>query len=146
MIDKTILLIEDNADDEALTRRALKKNHIMNTVLVARDGAEALDYLLGTGIHAEKAYDLPDVILLDLNLPKINGHEVLQQIRRHERTKLLPVVILTTSNEDEDKVKSYCNGANSYVRKPVSFEQFTEAIGQLGIYWLQLNEIPRPQK
>ncbi len=144
MDNKTILLIEDNADDEALTRRALKKNNILNTVVVARDGVEALDYLLGTGSCAgQQEINLPYIILLDLNLPKINGHEVLKQIRQNERTRLLPVIVLTTSNEDEDKIKSYRNGANSYVRKPVSFEQFTEAIGQLGMYWLLLNEVQR---
>jgi len=144
MVNKTIFLIEDNADDEALTLRALKKNQIMNTVVVARDGAEALEYLLGTDTQDEQQpRELPDVILLDLNLPKISGHEVLQQIRHHERTKLLPVIILTTSNEDEDKIKSYQYGANSYVRKSVSFEQFSETIRQLGLYWLQLNEVPR---
>lgn len=144
MNNKTILLVEDNADDEALTLRALKKNNILNTVVVARDGAEALAYLFG----ADNAGDgeptaLPEVVLLDLNLPKISGHEVLQQIRGQERTRFLPVVVLTTSNEDEDKVKSYQLGANSYVRKPVAFEQFTEAIRQLGMYWLLLNEAPR---
>jgi len=144
MDNRTILLVEDNADDEALTLRALKKNHILNRVVVARDGAEALDYLFGTGSYAtEVPGPLPEVVLLDLNLPKISGHEVLARIRGQERTRLLPVVILTTSNEDEDKIKSYQLGANSYVRKPVSFDQFTEAIRQLGMYWLLLNEAPR---
>jgi len=146
MDNKTILLVEDNADDEALTLRALKKNNILNTVEVVRDGAEALGYLFGNKeTDTPAAHTLPVVVLLDLNLPKISGHEVLQQIRSHEHTTLLPVVILTTSNADEDKIKSYRLGANSYVRKPVSFEQFTEAIGQLGIYWLLLNEVPRCQ-
>lgn len=144
MNNKTILLVEDNADDEALTLRALKKNKIMNTVVVARDGAEALDYLFGSKHTSDgMPIPLPEVVLLDLNLPKISGHEVLQQIRGQERTRFLPVVVLTTSNEDEDKIKSYQFGANSYVRKPVAFEEFTEAIRQLGIYWLLLNEAPR---
>jgi two-component system response regulator len=144
MNNKMILLVEDNADDEALTLRALKKNNILNTVVVARDGAEALAYLFGAGNGDDgAAMDLPEVVLLDLNLPKISGHEVLQQIRSQERTRFLPVVVLTTSNEDEDKIKSYQLGANSYVRKPVAFEQFTEAIRQLGMYWLLLNEAPR---
>jgi two-component system response regulator len=144
MNNKTILLVEDNADDEALTLRALKKNNILNTVVVARDGAEALAYLFGAdNAMDEEPIALPEVVLLDLNLPKISGHEVLQQIRSQERTRFLPVVVLTTSNEDEDKIKSYQLGANSYVRKPVAFEQFTEAIRQLGMYWLLLNEAPR---
>lgn len=139
----TILLVEDNADDEELTLRALKKNRITNNVVVARDGAEALDYLLATGSHAGRdPMDLPQVVLLDLKLPKIDGLEVLRRLRSNERTKLLPVVILTSSNEEQDRLKGYGLGANSYVRKPVDFGKFTEAVGQLGLYWLLLNEQP----
>ncbi|OGQ88082.1 MAG: two-component system response regulator [Deltaproteobacteria bacterium RIFOXYD12_FULL_56_24] len=143
MEKKMILLVEDNPDDEALTLRALKKNNILNKVVVARDGAEALDFLFGTGVHAGRdAALLPEVILLDLNLPKLNGLEVLKQLRNHQQTSLLPVVILTTSNEDRDKIESYRLGCNSYIRKPVDFHQFSEAIRQLGIYWLVLNQAP----
>jgi two-component system response regulator len=142
--DKTILLVEDNPDDEALTLRALKANNVCNQVDVARDGAEALDYLFGTGMHSDrKTAELPEVILLDLKLPKVDGLEVLQRIRADERTKLVPVVILTSSKEERDLVNGYEKGANSYVRKPVDFDQFCEAIRQLGLYWLVLNERPR---
>jgi len=138
-----ILLVEDNPDDEALTLRALQKNNIINEVVVARDGAEALDFLFGTGAYADRDLALmPEVILLDINLPKINGLEVLEKIRANERTRLLPVVILTTSNEEQDKIKSYTLGANSFIRKPVDFQQFSEAIRQLGVYWLVLNQAP----
>ena len=138
-----ILLVEDNPDDEALTLRALQKNNILNEVVVARDGAEALDFLLGTGVHAGRDLAImPEVILLDINLPKINGLEVLERIRANERTRLLPVVILTTSNEEQDKIRSYTLGANSFIRKPVDFQQFSEAIRQLGVYWLLLNQAP----
>lgn len=138
-----ILLVEDNPDDEALTLRALKKNNILNEVVVARDGAEALDFLFGAGAYAGRDLALmPEVILLDINLPKINGLEVLERIRANERTRLLPVVILTTSNEERDKIKSYTLGANSFIRKPVDFQQFSEAIRQLGVYWLVLNQSP----
>ena len=138
-----ILLVEDNPDDEALTLRALKKNNILNEVVVARDGAEALDFLLGTGAYAGRDLEImPEVVLLDINLPKINGLEVLERIRANERTRLLPVVILTTSNEEQDKLKSYTLGANSFIRKPVDFAQFSEAIRQLGVYWLLLNQAP----
>ncbi len=143
MNDKTILLVEDNPDDETLTLRALQKNHILNPVILARDGAEALDYLFGTGEDGARALpNLPEVVLLDLNLPKVSGLEVLQKIRSNERTRLLPVVILTTSTEDRDRIESYRLGANSYIRKPVDFEQFSEAVRQLGMYWLVLNQGP----
>ena len=143
MKNKVILLVEDNVDDELLTLRALKRNKILNEVVVARDGAEALDYLFGTGVYEGRDTSLmPEVVLLDLNLPKLSGHEVLARIRGDERTRLLPVVILTTSRADQDRLQSYENGANSYVRKPVDFEQFSEAIRQLGLYWLVLNEGP----
>jgi len=141
--NKFILLVEDNADDEALTLRALRKNNIRNDVIVVRDGAEALDFLYGTGIYTNRDLSSkPEVILLDLNLPKMNGLEVLKHIRSDERTRLQPVIILTTSNEDHDKIESYKLGANSYIRKPVDFEQFSQAILQLGVYWLVLNEGP----
>jgi CheY-like chemotaxis protein len=140
---KIILLVEDNPDDELLAIRALKKNNIMNEVVVARDGVEALDYLFGTGAYAGRDMSImPQVILLDLKLPKIDGLEVLRRLRDDERTKLLPVVILTSSKEDRDLTASYSLGANSYIRKPVDFVQFAEAIKQLGLYWLVLNESP----
>ncbi|MDD5763380.1 MAG: response regulator [bacterium] len=143
MKEKVILLVEDNPDDESLTIRALKKNKILNDVVIARDGAEALDYLFATGIHADRDMSVqPQVVLLDLNLPKIGGLDVLKRIRSDERTRLLPVVILTTSNEEKDLIGSYSLGANSYIRKPVDFEQFSEAIRQLGMYWLVLNRAP----
>jgi two-component system, response regulator len=144
MKNKIILLVEDNPDDEALTIRALKKNNILNQVVVAHDGAEALDFLFGTGEYVNRDISiLPQVVLLDLNLPKLNGLEVLKSIRADDRTRLLPVVILTTSNEDRDRMESYKLGANSYIRKPVNFEQFNDAVQQLGIYWLILNQGPR---
>jgi two-component system response regulator len=147
MEDKVILLVEDNADDEVLTLRALKKNNIRNEVVVARDGSEALDYLFGTGIHAGRDLRMmPQIILLDLKLPKVDGFEVLNRVRSSEATKLLPVVILTTSNEDQDRIRGYGLGANSFVRKPVEFDKFIEAVRQLGLYWLILNEaapVPR---
>jgi two-component system, response regulator len=142
MKDKVILLVEDNSRDEALTRRALKKSNIVNEVVVARDGVEALDYLFGTGTHAGQDMTVrPQLILLDLKLPKLNGLQVLQRIRSDERTKRLPVVVFTSSSEEEDMIKSYDLGANSYVRKPVDFEHFLEATKQLGLYWLVLNEV-----
>jgi len=142
MDEKTILLVEDSADDELLTLRALKKNNIKNEIVVARDGVQALDYLLGDGNPTEHPHALPQVVLLDLKLPKIDGLEVLRRLRADERTKLLPVVILTSSNEERDRLSGYNLGANSYVRKPVDFEQFTEAARQLGLYWLVLNVAP----
>ena len=142
--DKIILLIEDNPDDEALTLRALEKNNIKNDVVVARNGAEALDYLFGTGPYAGRDLTvMPQVTLLDLKLPKIDGLEVLRQLRANELTRLLPVVILTSSNEEQDRVNGYGLGANSYVRKPIDFGQFMDAVRQLGLYWLILNE-PAP--
>jgi len=147
MDNKTILLVEDNADDEALTLRALKKNNIGNQVIIARDGAEALDYLFGTGQYSRRdAYLMPQVVLLDLKLPKIDGLEVLRRLRANASTKLLPVVILTSSNEEHDLINGYGFGANSYVRKPVDFNQFIEAVRQLGLYWLVLNELPPAQR
>ncbi len=143
MDSKTILLVEDNPDDEALTLRAFVKNKIANEVLVAHDGAEALDLLMGTGAYASRAEAFqPAVILLDLKLPKLDGLEVLRRLRADERTKLLPVVILTSSKEEQDIVSSYSLGANSYIRKPVDFDKFVRAVGQLGLYWLVMNETP----
>ena len=143
MSEKVILLVEDNSDDEALTLRAFKKSNITNQVVVARDGAEALDYLLGTGKYAGRdVHDLPQLILLDLKLPKVDGLEVLRRIRSEAHTKLLPVVILTSSNEQEDRRNGYGLGANSYIRKPVDFTKFIDAVQQLGLYWLLLNEYP----
>jgi len=137
--NKIILLVEDNPDDEALTLRALKKNNILNEVKVARDGQEALDYFFGESASANPA---PSMVLLDLKLPKVDGLEVLRRIRADQRTSLQPVVILTSSKEEQDIVSGYRLGANSYIRKPVDFDQFIEAIRQLGLYWLVLNESP----
>ena len=143
MRDKIILLVEDNPDDELLTLRALRKNNVLNKVVVARDGVEALDYLFGTGEHSGRdTAVMPQLILLDLKLPKIDGLEVLKRLRADERTRLLPVVILTSSREEQDMLDGYGFGANSYVRKPVNFEQFVQAIEQLKLYWLILNEAP----
>jgi two-component system response regulator len=144
--DKIILLVEDNPDDEALTLRALKKNNILNEVVVARDGVEALDYLFGSGAHAGRdTSQQPQLVLLDLKLPRLDGLEVLRRLRADERTRRQPVVVLTTSNEERDILSSYALGANSYIRKPVDFEQFMEAVRQLGLYWLVLNVgPPRP--
>ena len=136
-----ILLVEDNADDEELTLRALRKNNIHNHVVVARDGVEALDYLFGTGSYAGRDLSvMPQVVLLDLKLPKVDGLQVLRKMRGAQPTRLLPVVILTSSKEQQDMVEGYSLGANSYVRKPVDFAQFIEAVRQLGLYWLLLNE------
>ncbi|MGD9613555.1 MAG: response regulator [Kiritimatiellia bacterium] len=142
MLDqRPILLVEDNPDDEALTLRALKKNNVANRVVVARDGAEALEFLFpGGGRLSGDA--LPALILLDLKLPKVDGLEVLKRLRSDARTQLVPVVILTSSKEERDLVSGYRLGCNSYIRKPVDFEQFTDAIRQLGMYWLVLNEVP----
>ena len=143
MGEKIILLVEDNPDDVALTLRAFKKNSILNKVIVAKDGVEALEYLFGTGLYAGRnVRDLPVVVLLDLKLPRVDGWEVLERIRRDERTKLIPVVILTSSAEEQDIIKGYDSGANSYIRKPVDFNQFMEAIKYLGLYWLLWNEPP----
>lgn len=143
MNQKMILLVEDNADDEALTLRALNKSKVANKIVVVRDGAEALDYLFCKGAYAERdPFELPQVILLDLKLPKVDGLEVLHSIRSEPRTHMLPVVILTSSKEEHDMINAYSGGANSYVRKPVDFNQFVDAIGQLGLYWLVLNEAP----
>jgi two-component system, response regulator len=141
MTEKIILLVEDSSSDEELTLRALKKHNVSNRVVVTRDGAEALDYLFAEGSHAGRNPDeVPQVVLLDLNLPKIDGIEVLRRIRADERTKLLPIVILTSSREDKDILGGYASGANSYVVKPVDFTQFAEAVRQLGSYWLGLNQ------
>ena len=142
---KVILLVEDNPDDEALTLRALRKHNVTNQVVVTRDGAEAVDWLFATGRHSDRDPNLmPQVILLDLKLPKVDGLEVLRRIRADDRTRLLPVVILTSSKEEEDILNGYRLGANSYVRKPVDFVEFTDAVRQLGLFWLLLNEPPTP--
>jgi two-component system response regulator len=144
MADKVILLVEDNPDDEKLTVRALKKNTIVSEVATARDGVEALDYLFCTGAHAGRDRNsLPALVLLDLKLPKLDGQEVLRRIRADERTRRMPVVILTSSKEEQDLMNGYNGGANSYIRKPVDFTQFTEVVRQLGLYWLVLNETPQ---
>jgi two-component system, response regulator len=143
MNNKVILLVEDNPDDVQLTLRALKKSKVLNEVVVARDGVEALEYLFGTGkFMGRDTRVTPQLVLLDLKMPRMDGLEVLQRLRADARTKLLPVVVLTTSSEDRDRVESYTQGANSYVRKPVDFEQFVDAVQQLGLYWLVLNEAP----
>jgi len=141
MPDKMILLVEDSADDEELTTRALRKANIVNEIVVARDGKEAIDYLFGQGAYQGRDLSaMPAVILLDLKLPKLSGLDVLQRVRADARTKLIPTVVLTSSSEDEDMLKSYQSGANSYVRKPVDFGAFANAVSQLGVYWLLLNQ------
>lgn len=143
MVQQVILLVEDNPDDEALTLRALRKNNILNEIVVARDGVEALDYLFGTGAHAGRdTAQQPQVVLLDLKLPKLDGLEVLKRMRADPRTALQPVAVLTTSNEDRDITSSYELGVNSYIRKPVDFNQFSETVRQLGLYWLVINVPP----
>jgi len=143
MRKKYILLVEDNPDDEELTIRALRKNNLVNDVEVVRDGVEALDFLFAEGEYAGRdGSEIPEVVLLDLKLPKLNGLEVLERIRADARTRLLPVVVLTSSSEEEDIIASFALGANSYVRKPVNFTGFSEAVQQLGLYWLLLNESP----
>ncbi len=143
MKNNVIMLVEDNPDDEALTVRALKKNKIVNEVVVARDGLQALDYLFGQGAYVGRdSKETPQVVLLDLKLPKLDGLEVLRRLRADDRTRLLPVVILTSSNEEQDRINGYGLGANSYVRKPVDFDAFVTATAQLGLYWLILNEPP----
>jgi len=143
---KSILLVEDNPDDVELTLRALTKNNILNDVIVVRDGAEAIEYLFARGAYADRdPNNVPTLILLDLKLPKVDGLEVLRQVRAAEHTRLVPVVILTSSLEEQDRLRSYSLGANSYVQKPVDFNRFTEAARQLGLYWLVLNESPPPE-
>ncbi len=145
MNNKVILLAEDNPDDEALTLRALRKNNITNEVVVARDGTETLDFIFGTNKHEGRdVRDWPSMVLLDLKLPKVNGLEVLKKIRSDERTRGIPVVILTSSKEEQDVAESYGLGVNSYVRKPVDFTRFLDAVKQIGLYWLLLNEAPIP--
>ena len=141
MSEKLILVVEDNPDDEELTLRALKHGKVANEITVVRDGAEALDFLFGTGAHAGRDTSrVPSVVLLDLKLPKLGGLEVLEKLRADPRYRLMPVVVLTSSSEDEDMLKSYQRGANSYVRKPVEFSAFVNAVSQLGVYWMLLNE------
>jgi CheY-like chemotaxis protein len=143
LMNKTILLIEDNPDDADLTLRALKQHHIGNDLVLASDGAEALDYLFGTGAHAGRdVRQMPQLVLLDLKLPKVDGFEVLRRLRADGRTRYLPVVVLTSSKEEQDLIQAYRHQANSYIRKPVDFIQFAEAIRLLGMYWLVLNELP----
>ncbi len=143
MSRKVILLVEDSADDEALTLRALSRNKIGNEVIVARDGEEALEWLFATGRHADRDHrQQPALVLLDLKLPKIDGLEVLRRIRERTETRLVPVVILTSSREEQDRLHGYLSGANSYIRKPIDFAHFVEAVRQVGLYWLVLNEPP----
>ena len=143
MSEKLILLVEDNPDDEELTLRALRQAKVANEIAVTRDGAEAVEFLFGEGRHAGRDVShMPGVILLDLKLPKLSGLDVLQRLRADERTKLIPIVVLTSSSEDEDMLKSYKSGANSYVRKPVEFGAFVSAVSQLGVYWVLLNQTP----
>lgn len=142
----TILLVEDTADDEHLVKRVFAKINLLNNLVVVRDGAEALDYLYGTGVHAKRdTTQMPAVIFLDLKLPKISGLDVLRRLRADDRTRLLPVVVLSSSQEEQDLMQSYDLGANSYIRKPVDFTAFTDAVQQMGFYWLALNELPLPK-
>jgi two-component system response regulator len=146
MTNGIILLVEDNPDDEALTLRALKKGKILNEVVVAHDGVEALEWMFGEGAHAGRdTHVQPQVVLLDLNMPRLSGLEVLERIRNDDRTRTVPVVVLTSSKQDEDMITSYTLGANSYVRKPVDFAEFTDAVARLGVYWLLINQAA-PQK
>ena len=146
MKSKIILLVEDNPSDVGLTQRALAKSRVSNELVVAEDGQEALDYLFGAGAHAGRdVTELPALVLLDLKLPKVDGLQVLRQIRADDRTRRLPVVILTTSREEQDVAQSYDLGANSYIRKPVDFTQFAQAVEQMGLYWLVLNESAPPK-
>ncbi|MFH1647421.1 MAG: response regulator [Chloroflexota bacterium] len=140
--DEPILLVEDNPDDVELTMRAFRKNNIANQVIVARDGVEALDYLFSQGAYADRDSKPPRIILLDLKLPRLDGLQVLERLRADERTRLTPVIILTSSKEEHDLISGYKNGANSYVRKPVDFNQFLEAVKHIGLYWLLINESP----
>ena len=142
MKNKVVLLVEDNDDDIELTMRSFQKNNMANHIVVARNGQEALDYLFRQGAHAQRSDELPVLILLDLKLPKVDGIEVLRQIRLNPKTKCIPTVVLTTSSQAQDKIQSYTQGANSYIRKPVAFDQFMEVTRQLGIYWLMLNDPP----
>ena len=143
MKDKTILLVEDNAQDEMLVLRTLRKINLVNEVTVARDGQQALDYLFGAGEFAHRAgMELPAVVLLDIGLPRLSGLQVLERVRAEPRTRLLPVVMLTSSDEEKDLMMSYQNGANSFVRKPLDFAEFAETVARLGIYWLATNEAP----
>lgn len=143
MEEKIILLVEDNADDEELTIRTLQKNHLKNKIVVVRDGVEALDYLYGTGEYKDRDLSIsPVLIMLDIKLPKLNGLEVLKKIKADPRTKFIPVVVLTSSDEEKDLVESYQLGANSYVRKPVDFAEFQNSVRQLALYWVLLNESP----
>jgi len=148
MNDKIILLAEDNADDEELTLRALRKSHVTNEIVVARDGQEALDYVFGAGVHAGRDVSIqPELVLLDISLPKVNGLEVLKRIRADWRTRTLPIVMLTSSTEERDRMAAYDQFANSYIRKPVDFDHFSEAVKELGLYWLVLNQPPpHPRK
>lgn len=142
-----IMVVEDNQDDLDLTLRAFAKNNILNEIIVARDGVEALDYLFGSGAHAGRDLNImPEVILLDLKMPRLGGIEVLKRIRADKRTKLQPVVVLTSSDEERDMIESYEYGVNSYIRKPVDFSQFVDAVRQLSLYWMVLNQCPRPPK
>jgi CheY-like chemotaxis protein len=148
MTERTILLVEDNPDDEEFTLRAMRRAHVRNDIVVVRDGSEALDWLFGQGLHAGRdVAQLPAVVLLDLKLPKLSGIEVLRRIRADAQTRLVPVVVLTSSNEEEDMLDSYESGANSYVRKPVEFAAFADAVSKLGAYWMLLNETaPSPRE